>query len=162
MRHGPRPKDPDAVRHRLTILAVDSPVAQDGDRLCVRFTGRIEDRHGFTLSVIHSLPAERAQAMIAQLREAGARADVLGHSMVNVNGRVRSYFEASEVTVIGVLDGAVRAAEKQASRDADLVALAAGETTVADLNRRNSFFAGLDLSTFRIHAIGKTLIEDIR
>ncbi len=61
----------------------------------------------------------------------------------------------------GVLDPVARAAEKQASRDADAARLAAGTITPAELARENSFFSCLDLRTFRIVAIGKTAIRDL-
>lgn len=65
------------------------------------------------------------------------------------------------VAATGILDPIARAAEKQASRDADAARLAAGTITPADLARENSFFSCLDLASFRIVAIGKTRIGDV-
>lgn len=55
-----------------------------------------------------------------------------------------------------------RVAEKQASRDRDMTRLAAGMVTREQLRAENSFFACLDLSTFRIVAIGGQPIKDRR
>jgi hypothetical protein len=47
-----------------------------------------------------------------------------------------------------------RAAEKQASSDEDADRLARGEITGAELRVENNFFASLDMSRFKIVAIG--------
>jgi hypothetical protein len=54
----------------------------------------------------------------------------------------------------GNLDGVMRAAQKQASRDRDAAALKSGATTMADLRLKNGFFAGVDFSKLRIGAVG--------
>lgn len=54
----------------------------------------------------------------------------------------------------GTLDGAKRAAQKQASRDRDEADLKAGRISQEELMRRNDFFADVDLSNVRIAAIG--------
>ncbi|MGI0524003.1 hypothetical protein [Rhizobium giardinii] len=52
------------------------------------------------------------------------------------------------------LDQKARAEAKRASRDEDERRLAAGEITKQELRRENSFFGALDMSKFRIVAIG--------
>lgn len=52
-----------------------------------------------------------------------------------------------------------RAAEKQRARDLDAQRLEAGEVSPAQLQAENNFFAGLDLSSFRIAAIGDLEID---
>lgn len=52
------------------------------------------------------------------------------------------------------LDQRARAAAKQASRDEDARRLAAGEISEDELRRNNSFFGSLDMSRFRMVAIG--------
>jgi hypothetical protein len=60
------------------------------------------------------------------------------------------------------LDGELRAAQKQASREHDLVRLQAGEISRDALNAENSFFAPLKLVNARIAAIGGRPIEQVR
>lgn len=55
---------------------------------------------------------------------------------------------------VSELDGRKREAEKRASRDEDARQLAAGEISGEDLRRRNSFFQSLDISNFKMVAIG--------
>lgn len=52
------------------------------------------------------------------------------------------------------LNEAERARQKQASRDRDADRLARGEISPAELAEENSFFASLDVSRFKIVAIG--------
>ncbi|MNU45052.1 hypothetical protein D3C71_338900 [compost metagenome] len=55
---------------------------------------------------------------------------------------------------VSELDGQKREAEKRASRDEDARQLAAGEISGDDLRHRNSFFRSLDISNFKMVAIG--------
>lgn len=55
---------------------------------------------------------------------------------------------------IGVLNGQDRVAQKEQSRAADLMRLAAGEISRDDLMRQNGFFSSLPIHSFRIVAIG--------
>lgn len=55
---------------------------------------------------------------------------------------------------IGKLDSRKRAAAKQASRDEDARRLAAGEITKEELRAENSFIGSLDMSRFKMVAIG--------
>jgi hypothetical protein len=58
------------------------------------------------------------------------------------------------VTKDGSFDWKKRAAKKQASRDRDLERLRNGEVTPEELAKENDFFAALDLTKFKIVAMG--------
>lgn len=53
-----------------------------------------------------------------------------------------------------------RKQEKQASRDADSVALRSGAISARELSERNDFFAAVDVRSFRISAIGGRSVRD--
>jgi len=148
----------------LTVESVGQPVRQQSGRDWITFTGRTFcEPVGIPFTVACSAEAAENEALLAMLRAPAARVEAHGHFVANVHNRgVDSYFEASRLKAVEVLDPVARAAEKQASRDADAARLAAGAVTPAELARENSFFGSLDLSGFRIAAIGKTPIKDIR
>ena len=52
------------------------------------------------------------------------------------------------------LDSAARAAEKDASRQADAARLAGGSVSVYDLKAKNAFFSALPLHRFVVAAVG--------
>lgn len=60
----------------------------------------------------------------------------------------------------GTFDPAERARQKQASRDEDARQLAAGEVTPRELRKRNAFLGALDLSRYRMVAIGGKPLAD--
>lgn len=148
----------------LTVEAVGQPVRQESGRDWITFNGRTFcEPVGIPFTVACSADPAESEALLAMLRAPGARVQASGHLVANVHTRgVDSYFEASRLKPVEVLDPVARAAEKQASRDRDAARLAADEITPAALARENSFFGSLDLSGFRIAAIGKTPIKDIR
>ena len=148
----------------LAVESVGQPVRQESGRDWLTFNGRTFcEPVGIPFTVAHSAEPAESEALLAMLRAPSARVQASGHFVVNVDaGGVGSYFEACRLKPVEILDPVARAAEKQASRDADAARLAAGEITPAELARENSFFGSLDLSGFRIAAIGKTPIEDVR
>lgn len=68
---------------------------------------------------------------------------------------------ALPVVADGYLDGAKRAAQKQASRDRDAAMLASGQISMEDLRRKNDIFWGVDFSKVRIKSIGGVPYEDL-
>jgi hypothetical protein len=60
---------------------------------------------------------------------------------------------------IAELDQQKRAEEKQASRDEDERLLADGKISPVELRRKNGFFSSLDLSEFKMIAIGGKPVE---
>lgn len=147
----------------LRVESVDAPRRQESGRDWVAFSARtLEGPADVPLRVARSVAPADTPALLALLQAPEARVMVTGRLVVNIDGEIAVYLDASAISAIGVLDPEERAAEKQARRDADAERLASGTVTPQQLAAENSFFGGLDLPSFRIAAIGRTPIEDLR
>ena len=60
----------------------------------------------------------------------------------------------SEAAPIAYFDPSERRREKQASRERDMAEIKSGHSSLLEIGQRNDFFASLDVSKFRLVAIG--------